>query len=76
MRIFSALVSGENDVDELIQAAIGPCEVSAPVRRDGDDCGARATEAEAERWERLAHAAQNELRSFAGTAADAARGDL
>jgi len=38
----------------------------------GDDYGASATEAEAERWERLANAAQNELRSFVGTVADAA----
>ena len=42
----------------------------------GDDYGARATEAEAERWEGLAQAAQNELRSVVGTVADAATGDL
>jgi hypothetical protein len=63
-------------VDELIQAALAHATFLRQSAVTGDDCGARATEAEAERWERLAQAAQNELRSFAGTAADAAGGDL
>ena len=61
---------------ELIEAALAHARFLRQSAMTGDDYGARATEAEAERWERLAQAAQNELRSFAGTTADAARGDL
>ena len=64
------MVSGESDVDELIQAALAHARFLRESANTGDDNGARATEAEAERWEGLARAAQNELRSFMGTAAD------
>jgi hypothetical protein len=63
-------------MDELIQAALAHPKFLRQSATTGDDYGARATEAEAVRWERLAQAAQNELRSLVGTAADAARGDL
>ena len=67
---------GESDVDELIQAALAHAKFLRQSADTGDDYGARATEAEADRWEGLARAAQNELRSFVGTLADAAAGDL
>jgi len=70
------VVSGESDVDELIEAALAHAKFLRQNADTDNDYGARATEAEAERWERLAHAAQNELRSFVGTLADAATGDL
>ena len=70
------MVSGESDVDELIQAALAHATFLRQSADTGDDYGARATDAEAERWERLARAAQNELRSFVGTVAEAARGDV
>jgi hypothetical protein len=57
-------------VDELIQAALAHATFLRQSADTGDDYGARATDTEAERWERLARAAQNELRSFMGTAAD------
>jgi hypothetical protein len=77
MGIFSAVVSGgERDVDELIEAALAHAKFLRQNADTDNDYGARATKAEAERWERLAHAAQNELRSFVGTVADAATGDL
>jgi len=63
-------------VDELIQAALAHARFLRESANTGDDYGARATEAEAERWEGLARAAQNELRSFVGTVAEAARGDV
>jgi hypothetical protein len=63
-------------VDELIEAALAHAEFLRQSAMTGDDYGARATEAEAERWERLARAAQNELRSLVRTVADAATGDL
>ena len=63
-------------MDELIEAALAHARFLRQSATTGDDCGARATEAEAERWKRLAQAAQNELRSFMGTAAGAAGGDL
>jgi catalase (peroxidase I) len=59
MRIFSAVVNGESDVDELIQAALAHTKSLRQSANTGDDRGARVTEAEAERWERLAHAAQS-----------------
>jgi hypothetical protein len=64
------VVSGESDVDELIQAALAHARFLRESANTGDDYGARATEAEAERWEGLARAAQNKLRSFVGTVAD------
>ena len=77
MRIFSAGGErGESNVDELIEAALAHAKFLRQNADTDNDYGARATEAEAERWERLAHAAQNELRSFVGTVADAATGDL
>ena len=63
-------------MDELIQAALAHARFLRESANTGDDYGARATEAEAERWEGLARAAQNELRSFVGTVAEAARGDV
>ena len=63
-------------MDELIEAALAHAKFLRESANTGDGRGARVTEAEAERWERLAHAVQNELRSFVGTVADAARGDL
>ena len=57
-------------MDELIQAALAHATFLRQSADTGDDYGARATDAEAERWERLARAAQNELRSFVGTVAD------
>ena len=57
-------------MEELIQAALAHATFLRQSADTGDDYGARATEAEAERWEGLARAAQNELRSFVGTVAD------
>jgi hypothetical protein len=57
-------------VDELIQAALAHSKFLRQSADTGDDYGARATEAEAEHWERLARAAQSEalaLRSVAPT---------
>ena len=63
-------------MDEVIQAALAHAKFLRESANTGDGRGARVTEAEAERWERLARAAQNELRSFVGTVADAVGGDL
>jgi hypothetical protein len=41
-------------VDELIEAALAHAEFLRQSATTGDDYGARATEAEAERWEWLA----------------------
>jgi hypothetical protein len=41
-------------VDELIEAALAHAKFLRQSAMTGDDYGARATEAEAERWERLA----------------------
>jgi hypothetical protein len=41
-------------VDELIQAALAHATFLRQSADTGDDYGGRATEAEAERWERLA----------------------
>jgi hypothetical protein len=57
---------GESDVDELIRAALAHAEFLRQSAMTGDDYGARATEAEAERWERLAQAAQSEVRTLRG----------
>ena len=70
------VVSGESDVDELIEAALAHAKFLRQNADTDNDYGARATEAEADRWEGLARAAQNELRSFVGTVAEAARGQL
>ena len=70
------MVSGESDVDELIEAALAHAKFLRQNADTDNDYGARATEAEADRWEGLARTAQNELRSFVGTLADAAAGDL
>jgi hypothetical protein len=67
MRIFLGRGGwGESDVDELIQAALAHARFLRESANTGDDYGARASEAEAERWEGLARAAQNKLRSFVG----------
>ena len=63
MRIFSAVVGRESDVDELIKAALAHAEFLRHSALTGDDYRARATEAEAERWERLAQAARLEVNS-------------
>ncbi len=57
-------------MDELFQAALAHAKFLRQSADTGDDYGARATDAEAERWERLGRAAQKELRSFVGTVAD------
>ena len=63
-------------MDELIEAALAHAKFLRQNADTDNDYGARATEAEADRWEGLARAAQNELRSFVGTVADAVGGDL
>ena len=64
------MVSGESDVDELIKAALAHAKFLRQSADTDNDYGAHATEAEADRWEGLARAAQNELRAFVGTVAD------
>ena len=63
-------------MDELIQAALAHAKFLRQNADTDNDYGARATEAEADSWEGLARAAQNELQSFVGTVAEAVRGDV
>jgi hypothetical protein len=59
MRIFFGRGGwGERDVDESIEAALAHPKFLRQSANTGDDYGARATEAEAERWEGLARLAQ------------------
>jgi hypothetical protein len=49
------------DVEQLIEAALAHAKHLRESANGADDYGARVTEEGAERWERLASAAQDEL---------------
>ena len=49
-------------MEHLIEAALAQAKYPRDCAKTGDDYGARATEAEADRWEALASTAQDELR--------------